>query len=211
MPRRNVTTRRQELYDRVLHKLNCSSLECLRTASSVDLSDANNYIISEAPTESGGGSFGPGMGISPVVDGSYIPDEPTVLFSQGRFHRSLRQVMIANMENEGMGLVAEENMPGAFPDLVLKLFTTADKETIDHIESLFPYPPSTPQKLAWDWLTSVAYACLARSTAEAYKDSARRYVMTIPPAVHGQDLSCRSHCLDYGYGCNFDPCGGYFV
>ncbi|KAA8647978.1 hypothetical protein EYZ11_005668 [Aspergillus tanneri] len=189
MPRRNVTARRQSLYDYVLHQANCSSPACLRNLSPASLANVNNHIISDVPTESGGGSFGPGIGLSPVVDGAYIPDTATILFSQGRFHKSVRGVMVANMENEGMGIGSDANMPAAFPNLARKVFTTADNKTLGHIQSLFPYPPSTPQKLGWDWLTSVAYACLAKGTAEAYGERAFRYVMTIPPATHGQDLS----------------------
>lgn len=184
--------RRHELYSRVLSELNCSSIKCLRNVSPATLFDANNYFLSEVPTESGGVTFGPGMGFGPVVDGGYIPDTPTVLFSQGRFHRSLRQAMIANLENEGMGLASDRNMPAAFPDFVRKVLPTASRETIDRIESLFPYPSSTPEKLAWDWLTAIGYACLSKSAAEAYKDRTRRYVMTIPPAIHAQDLACKS-------------------
>lgn len=96
------------------------------------------------------------------------------------------------MEYEGHGLISNENMPQAFPDLVRENFPTASNETIERIQSLFPYPPELPEKLAWDWFTSMLHACHAYSISKAYGDKARRYVMTIPPATHGLDLSCKS-------------------
>jgi hypothetical protein len=125
------------------------------------------------------------------VDGEYIPDTPTVLFDEGRFHKEVKQVITANMANEGMGLASDENMPESFGRIVRPFFPTADNKTIDHIQSLFPYPPELPQKLAWDWFTAIIYACHSHSIAKSYGDKARRYVMDIPPAVHGQDMYCK--------------------
>lgn len=191
MPRRNVTSRRQLVYQQVLTAANCTSLECLRGVSFDTLSKANNYLITDGPTGTGGTAFGPSIGFSPFPDGSYILDEPMVLLQQGRFQHDVKQLITANMQNDGMDMVGDDNMPAAFGDLVRTVFTTADNQTVARIQSLFPFPADLPEKLAWDWLTSVAFACHSQSIAQAYQEKARRYVMTIPPATHGQDLYCK--------------------
>jgi carboxylesterase type B len=191
MPRRNVTSRRQLVYSDVLATVNCSSLACLRAVQPDDLAKANNYHVSEVPTGSGGGSYGPSIGFSPFPDGVYIPDEPMVLLQQGRFHHSVKEVIAANMEDDGANMVMDSNMPEAFGVLVQAVFPTANNHTVDRIKSLFPWPPDLPQKLAWDWFTSVAFACHSQAIAGAYNEKARRYVMTIPPATHAEDLFCK--------------------
>lgn len=196
MPRRDVVSRRQKVYEMVLEASNCTDFKSLLDAPPDVLDRANNHLISEVPGGTGGGSFGPGIGFSPVVDGVTVPDEPMVLFEQGNFHREVKQVMTSNMEHEGMGLISDENMPQGFSDLVRINFPTASNKTIDRIQSLFPYPPDLPEKLAWDWFTAITHACHSHSIAKAYGDKARRYIMTIPPAIHAQDLSCKSFPLE---------------
>jgi hypothetical protein len=109
-----------------------------------------------------------------------------ILLEQGRFHK-IKRVLAANTALEGMSLIGDANMPEAFPNLVRPVFPTASKETIERIASLFPYPPETPEKLAWDWLTAIVFACHSQSVANAYRNRARRYVLSVPPATHGYD------------------------
>jgi hypothetical protein len=94
------------------------------------------------------------------------------------------------MAHDGMNLVADNNMPTAFGELVRAIFPTTDNQTVERIQELFPFPPSMPWQLAWDWATSVIFACHSQSIAAAYAETARRYVMAISPATHAQDLSC---------------------
>lgn len=61
---------------------------------------ANEYLINVAPATGGGGNFGPGIGFSPVVDGDYIPDLPSILLQQGRFHKSVESLIVGNMKEE---------------------------------------------------------------------------------------------------------------
>ena len=193
MPRRNVSARRQKMYEEVLATANCTSLQCLRSASPDILQAANNHLISEIPTGTGGGAFGPSVGFAPSPDGVYIPDEPEILLrNNSRMHRKpLNRILVGNTAHEAMGLIADDNMPAAFGNLVRADLPKADNQTIQQIQKLFPFPPSNPSQLAWDWATSIIFACHSQSIAEAYADTARRYVMAIPPATHGEDLSCQ--------------------
>ena len=78
----------------------------------------------------------------------------------------------------------------SFPKTVRHILPGADDTTVERIKSLYNAPAENPEKLAWDWYTDVIFACNAYHTARAYKDMARRYYMSIPPAVHGLDLTC---------------------
>jgi hypothetical protein len=48
----------------------------------------------------GGGDFGPGIGFGPVTDGDYVPDVPAILFDQGRYHKSVRSLIVGTMAEE---------------------------------------------------------------------------------------------------------------
>lgn len=91
-----------------------------------------------------------------------------------------------------MGTSSDTNMPQAFPDLVRKILPTANNATIATIQVHFPYPPGLPEELAWDWTTAIIFECNAYNLATAFKDRARRYIMSIPPATHG-----RICCISY--------------
>jgi carboxylesterase type B len=134
--------------------------------------------------------LGPGVGFTPVVDGEYIQDLPYVLYKQGRLHKEVKQVISGNLINEGMSTTTDFEMPEKFPMLVRNTIPGADDETVELIRSLYDYPPENPDKLAWDWTTDMLFACNAYNIAKAYEYDAKRYVMTIPPAIHGQDLYC---------------------
>ena len=90
-----------------------------------------------------------------------------------------------------MGLSSDEGMPEAFGELVRRVLPTATNETIANIQSNYDFG-DTPEKLAWDWTMDMAFSCNAANVAAAFKDSARRYIFSVPPATHGQDLMCMS-------------------
>lgn len=88
-----------------------------------------------------------------------------------------------------MGVSSDENMPQAFGDLVRRVIPTATNETVADIQSYYDFG-ETPEKLAWDWTTDIVFSCNAANAAAAYKDASRRYIFSVPPATHGQDLTC---------------------
>jgi carboxylesterase type B len=192
MPRRNVTARRQKVYEDVLAATKCTTLQCLQSASPEILQAANHHLISEVPAGTGGGAFGPSIGFAPSPDKVYVLDEPMVLLRDRSTapRKSLSQLLVGNMAHDGMNLVADNNMPASFGELVRTAFPTANNRTVARIQELFQFPPSKPWQLAWDWATSVIFACHSQSIAAAYAETARRYVMAIPPATHAEDLSC---------------------
>ncbi|KFY03325.1 hypothetical protein O988_01556 [Pseudogymnoascus sp. VKM F-3808] len=187
-PRRNATSRRTKLYEDVLAATNCTSVECLRSISESDLLAANYHLVAEVYSNGGGGDFGPGIGFGPVTDGDYVPDVPAILFDQGRYHKSMRSLIVGTMAEEGMTTSSDQNMPQAFPELVRRILPTASNSTIASIQAHFPYPADLPAKLAWDWTTAMVFECNVYNVAKAFEEKTRRYIMSIPPAIHGQDV-----------------------
>lgn len=85
----------------------------------------------------------------------------------------------------------DTGLPEYFPTMVRQILSTASNETIADIESHYDFA-GNPAKLAWDWTTDVIFACNAANIVAAYRGRAKRYVFSVPPAVHGQDLNCKT-------------------
>ena len=95
-----------------------------------------------------------------------------------------------------MGLSSDRDMPQRFPLLVRANIPNASDHAIKTLQSLYSYPPELPEKLAWDEVTDIVFACNSLNIARAYKNIARRYIFSVPPATHALDLSCK-HCFRY--------------
>ncbi|KAK3349720.1 putative lipase 2 [Lasiosphaeria hispida] len=185
-PRRHPLERQKSLFQAILKEANCTSTKCLRNVPETTMIRLNEKLINGMASDAGGGVFGPAPGFGPVPDGSFIPDMPVALFQQGKFHKGLRSLVVGNVANEGLGLAHDGGLPEYFPTMVRQILSTASNETIADIQSHY-YFAENPAKLAWDWTTDVIFACNAANIAAAYKESARRYIFSVPPAVHGQD------------------------
>ncbi|KKZ60505.1 hypothetical protein EMCG_04829 [[Emmonsia] crescens] len=195
VPRRRVLSRRQQVYEEILKAANCPTLSCLKGLSADELRDVNHKLVTEGRNDGGGGTFGPGIGFGPVVDGSYVPDAPQVLLQRGSFHKEVQSVISSNTLNEGMGMISD-GMPEKFSALVRTVFPGASDTTVRRIQDLFHLQASDPaEKLGWDWITSVVFACNSWGISQAYakvgggRGKARRYLFSAPPALHGSDMS----------------------
>ncbi|KAE8151623.1 Alpha/Beta hydrolase protein [Aspergillus avenaceus] len=187
MPRRNVTERREYVFDQALKAANCSSASCLRNASSSTLVDANKELLMGLQGGSGGGTIGPGIGLGPVPDGKYITDAATVLLQQGRFNKNIKAVISGNTAAEGFGMTGDVSTLDDFARMVRGLVPGASNATVRRIRQMYPYPDSQMQTVAEAWTTDVVYACNLRAVASAYGNRTHRYVFSVPPANHGLD------------------------
>ncbi|KAE8381133.1 Alpha/Beta hydrolase protein [Aspergillus bertholletiae] len=179
MPRRNVTERRQEVYDQVLQAANCSSLVCLMDASQEALAVTNKKVLN-LPGGSGGGTLGPGIGIGPFPDGQYLLDAVPILLQQGRYHKNVTAVMAGNTAAEGFGMTADVSTYEDFATLVHRLVPGASNTTVQHIRDMYPYPDSQLQLVANSWTTDAVFACNARAVANAYGKRAQREGVDLP-------------------------------
>jgi len=76
--------------------------------------------------------------------------------------------------------------------MVRMILPSATNETIARIQSLYQWPDTAPEQLAWQWTADAIFVCHNLAFAAALESSTRRYVMSIPPAYHGLDSRCKS-------------------
>ncbi|KAE8151363.1 carboxyl ester lipase [Aspergillus avenaceus] len=189
LPRRNVSARREEVYNHVLQAANCSSLECLRSSPPSLLFDVNKQLLINTYGGGGGGTFGPGVGFGPLPDGEYIPDAMTVLFNQGRYNKDIKAVVSGNMAAEGFATTPDIYTPEELNALIRKVLPGGSNATVQRIRDLYPYSDSQVQKIAQDWTTDSVWACNSQAIANAYANKTQRYVFSVPPASHGMDVN----------------------
>lgn len=91
---------------------------------------------------------------------------------------------------QGLGVAHDEGLPEYFLMMIRQIFGTASNETIAEIQSHYDFA-GNPAKLAWDWTMDAVFACNAANIAAAYAEKTRRYIFSVPPAVHGQDGLCK--------------------
>jgi hypothetical protein len=89
-----------------------------------------------------------------------------------------------------MGTSHDTGLPDYFPILVRQQMPSASNAVVETLQNEY-YDASNLPKMAWDWTTDVVFACTANNLANALPNVARRYIMSTPPAVHGQDLECK--------------------
>jgi carboxylesterase type B len=83
---------RDEEFKVFMAKANCSDLACVRGAPTQALMQANSL--------STGNASAAGVGFTLVVDGDFVPDLPSKLLLEGRYHKTLTSVIAANNEHE---------------------------------------------------------------------------------------------------------------
>lgn len=197
-PRRDVASRQNVIFDMVLNAANCTSIECLRGLSEIDLKAVNHILINNTDAGGVGGNFGPGIGFGLAPDGKDFSDIPAQLLRDGKVNRGLKRLLVGTMANEGLYTSSDDNMPVAFPALVHRMLPGASDETILSLQE--QYHPRVPAQLAWDWTTDVVFACQAHNLANALPDRTHLFINSIPPAAHGDDISCKTNnagcCLD---------------
>lgn len=151
----------------------------------------NNELINNMPSESGGGQIGALHGFGPAPDGKIVPDLPLVLLKRGQFYKGLKGLILGSMALEGKGTSHDTDLPEYFPILVRQQMPSASNVTIQTLQDEY-YDANDLPKMAWDWTTDVVFACNANNLANALPNLAKRYIMSTPPAIHGQDLVCKS-------------------
>ena len=56
------------------------------------------------------GWIGPRIGFGPHPDGDLVPNAPDLLIAKGKYHKSVRKVLTANMANDGFGAVVSKSV-----------------------------------------------------------------------------------------------------
>lgn len=136
--------------------------------------------------------------IDPVVDGSFAPALPGTLLLNGGYDQDLR-VLIGHNVNEGLSFTSpfvptEETF---VQNVVLVSFPNSNaSNSADYITNTL-YPPIfngtynyTSQILRGaEIVTEALFACNANYLARAFADNAYSYLFSVPPSLHGDDIS----------------------
>lgn len=168
------------------------TIDDLRGLSFAEMALVNSAIVGRSPY--GTYTFGP------VVDGSFVPDLPSLLVAGGRFAKSLKAVMMGTNFNEGVlfdspFLIDDRD----YRDNVRLFFPNATDKVVDYIAStLYPNDLSgkynyTTQPLRAAITTAEAcFLCNTRYLAQALPQivstSIFKYLFAVPPAIHADDL-----------------------
>lgn len=97
-PRRNLE-RSRPVYEQILNATGCDTVECMRQIPEEKMKNATAYIFSLFPA-GGGGALGPGVGITPLIDGELVSDLPAKAFQEGKFNRNIKSLIVGNTAEE---------------------------------------------------------------------------------------------------------------
>ncbi|KAI1630366.1 Alpha/Beta hydrolase protein [Exophiala viscosa] len=168
------------------------TIEDLRGLSFAELALVNSVIVGQSSY--GTYTFGP------VVDGTFVPDMPGKLVSQGRFAKSLNAIMMGTNFNEGVLF----NSPFLTSDAeyrynIRQFFPKASEAIINYIAtSLYPNDLSGKYNYTTQTLRSAettaegCFLCNTRYLPQALPALASKnvfkYLFAVPPAIHADDL-----------------------
>jgi len=175
-----------DTYHAFLDEAGVKTFSELQGADTAVLMAANNYTTFMSPY----GRFAYG----PVVDGTYVPDLPTLLLDSGQLHRGV-QIMIAHNRQEGALFTPPWiRSRAALRNHILNIFPELDNEAVDYItDDLYPInegvalPVEKIQPTTYA-MGDVAVNCNDFAMREALPNS-YSYMFNIHPGVHGQDVA----------------------
>jgi carboxylesterase type B len=132
----------------------------------------------------------------PVVDGLFAPALPGVLLLHGQFDKCLK-IMVGHNSDEGLLFTSPfvqnqtefaANIAGLFPD--------ASQSTINYIdEVLYPpiyngsYPYTNQIERTALTISEVSFTCNTRYLDLAFQNQTYSYYFSVPPGLHGEDVS----------------------
>lgn len=116
LPPRRELERSRPIFNQILNYTGCDNVECMRHISEPEMRNVNNFILVENWPGAGGGSLGPGVGLTPTVDGELVSDLPAKAFAEGKFNKGLKKLVVGHTANE-VSRVAASVM--TFADCVL--------------------------------------------------------------------------------------------
>lgn len=185
------TNQRQEnIFQKFLSLGGVDTLQEARGLSTEKLQLVNAILIGEAPY----GDFT----FNPAVDGSFAPQLPGELLLHGQYDQSLK-VLVSHNDDEGLGFISPfiANETTFKQNVILVSFPDADTNNATGYISDVLYPPIfdgsqnyTDQIGRADAIVSEAlFACNANYLARAFGNNAYSYRFSVPPALHGDDIS----------------------
>lgn len=179
----------EETLQQFLGILNVSTVEQARKLPSNQLIAANAFQVA---TKSEWGQFTYG----PTVDGSFVPALPGQLLLSGDFDHNLN-IMVGHNANEGLVFTSPDSLNSTGLETQMKtLAEDIPANVSDYITNVL-YPPV--YNGSYGYTDSVArtslvisdliFQCNTDYINRAFNNQTYAYGFSIPPALHGQDVS----------------------
>ena len=185
----------------MLNRTGCDGVECLRGLSEAEIVEMNRYMLQDLPS---GGFPGPGISFGPVLDGDVVSDVPDQVLNATREPSgNVKRVIVGGMQKEGVATVIGD--PQSWEELLKFFARTPSNQTITDVEKVYgPFqardpdlsifnPDGTVTALHQDVFDGdIIFGCHGlfadRAWSKGNENEAYRYVLSVPPALHGQDL-----------------------
>jgi len=181
----------EHVYNLVLEAANVTNLAELRRLPSAALVEANNKVVFSAPYASA--YFGP------VVDGTLVPQLPTLLLKQGKYAKNVKNAFLSHNSDEGI-IFAPPNVQNdsAFNSYVHYPFLPdAQQAVLDLVENhLYPATYNNLSGLGYDTeITRAAVMiadyfslCHTQGLAQTFNTS-HAFLFAAGEGFHGEDTS----------------------
>lgn len=190
---KSVISQAQNLIDN-----NITTISDLKNLDFISLTALNRIIVAKSAPY-GTFSFGP------VVDGTYVPELPSVLMRKGKSKKSLN-VLTAHNSDEGYIFTSPFLDDTFIASQIAIIFPSASDETRSYmLENIWPpiydgsQPYLTPNERASLLISELTFSCYARYTALAYPNSSFSYVFAVPPGYHSIDVAYTFYNVDNKY------------
>lgn len=176
-----VTSNEQEIEaaNRFLDKLNVTTIGEAQDATSEEAILANALAIGAAQWTT--------FGYGPVVDGTYVPDHPSILLEDGNYNHHL-EIMTGHVANESPSFTPPYvRTDTQFREFLYELFPTADEWSVDYmLETLYPDPGINRTLQA---IADIGFTCNVHYLRNAFPRDTYEYKWNIPPALHASDVA----------------------
>lgn len=165
-----------------------TTVQDLRELSFQTLFQLNAVMIGNSPY----GSFGYG----PIIDGSYVPDFPSVSLQNGNFDPCIN-VMVGHNSAEGLLYTSPFiDTQAEFVSFFEAIFPNATESVISYItETLYPndfsgaYGYTNQVERTSQSVADYRIVCNARFLDLGYQNETYAYLFSVPPGIHGFDVS----------------------
>lgn len=162
-----------------LDKLNATTVQEARDAASEEVILANALAVGAAPWTS--------FSYGPVVDGTYVPNHPSILLSNGDFHRGL-DIMTGHVESETPSFTPSFVRTNTqFREFLHGLFPASEESAIDYMtDTLYPNPGINR---TLESVADIGFTCNVDYIRKAFSGKTYNYKWMVPPALHASDLA----------------------
>ncbi|TFK27826.1 alpha/beta-hydrolase [Coprinopsis marcescibilis] len=173
------------IYSRALELTGCADgdcetqLSCLRSVDMDVLQAANVQLNNDA--------FSGTFAFVPVIDGSFIREDPTQSLSNGRVNT--RHILAVSNGAEGPLFVNPAVTPESTPlgDYLLKLFPRLRAQDVTEISNHYNWLNTNIERFT-EIMAEAIFVCPTYLVLQSANDNAYKALFAVPPALHADDI-----------------------